>query len=91
MSVISLFLSVVDHVDNTRGRRRGERTKAEDDGEASDGNEQEPGQVTASHARREQAVPPALVWLWWLEEEETEQTRQTLNVNPTVKVGTIVF
>ena len=38
----------------------------------------------------EQAVPPALVWLWRLEEEETEETRQTLNVNPTVKVGTIV-
>ena len=43
--VISLFLSVVDHVDNTEGRRRGERTKAEDDGEASDGNEQEPGKM----------------------------------------------
>ena len=35
----------VDQVDNTRGRRRGERTKAEDDGEASDGNEQEPGKM----------------------------------------------
>ena len=37
--VISLFLSVVDDVDNARGRRtaHGERTKAEDDGEASDG------------------------------------------------------
>ena len=89
-TVISLFLSVVDHVDNTGGRRRGERTKAEDDGEASDGNEQEPGKITASRGRREQAVPPALVWLWRLEEEETEETRQTLNVNPTVKVGTIV-
>ena len=41
-TIISLFLSVVDHVDNTTGRRCGERTKAEDDGEASDGNEQEP-------------------------------------------------
>ena len=40
---------------------RGERTKAEDDGEASDGNEQEPGKITASRGRREQAVPPALV------------------------------
>ena len=40
--VISLFLSVVDHVDNTGGRRRGEKTKAVDDGEASGGNEQEP-------------------------------------------------
>ena len=89
-TVISLFLSVVDHVDNTGGRRRGERTKAEDDGEASDGNEQEPRKITASRGRREQAVPPALVWLWRLEEEETEETRQTLNVNPTVKVGTIV-
>ena len=39
---ISLFLSIVDHVDNTGGRRRSERTKAEDDGEASGGNEQEP-------------------------------------------------
>ena len=39
------FLLFVDHVDNTRGRRRGERTKAEDDGEASDGNEQEPGKM----------------------------------------------
>ena len=44
-TVISLFLSVVDHVDNTGGRRRGERTKAEDDGEALDGNEQEPGKM----------------------------------------------
>ena len=44
-TVISLFLSVVDHVDNTGGRRRGERTKAEDDGEASDENEQEPGKM----------------------------------------------
>ena len=44
-TVISLFLSVVDHVDNTGGRRRGERTKAEDDGEASDGNEQESGKM----------------------------------------------
>ena len=47
-TVISLFLSVVDHVNNTEGRCRGERTKAEDDGEASDGNEQEPGKITAS-------------------------------------------
>ena len=43
--VLSLFLSVVDHVDNTGGRGRGERTKAEDNGEASDGNEQEPGKM----------------------------------------------
>ena len=37
--VISLFLSVVDGVDNARGWRtaHGERTKASDDGEASDG------------------------------------------------------
>lgn len=63
---------------------------AEDDGEVSDGNEQEPGKITASHGRRQQAVPPTLGWLWRLEEEETEETRQTLNVNPTVKVGTIV-
>ena len=44
-TVISLFLSVVDHVDNTGGRRRGERTKAKDDGEASDGNKQEGGKM----------------------------------------------
>ena len=42
---ISLFLSVVDHVDNIGGRRRGEQTKAEDDGEALDGNEQDPGKM----------------------------------------------
>ena len=37
--VISLFLSVVDDIDNTRRKctAHGERTKAEDDGEASDG------------------------------------------------------
>ena len=68
----------------------GTAASMEDDGEASDGNEQEPGKITASRGRQEQAVPPALVWLWRLEEEETEETRQTLNVNPTVKVGTIV-
>ena len=90
-TIISLFLSVVDHVDNIGGRRHGERTKAEDDGEASNRNEQEPGKITASRGRREQAVLLALVSLWRLEEEETEETRQTLNVNPTVKVGTIVF
>ena len=44
-TVISLFLSVVDHVDNTGGQRRGEQTKAENDGEALDGNEQEPGKM----------------------------------------------
>ena len=63
----------------------------EDDGEASDGNEQEPGKIADRHGRREQAVSPALVWLWRLEEEETEETRHALNVNRTVKVGTIVF
>ena len=52
----------------------GAAASAEDDGEASDGNEQEPGKITASRGRREQAVPPALVWLWRLEEEETEET-----------------
>ena len=81
---------VVDHVDNTGGRCRGKRTKAEDDAEASDGNEQEPGKIIASCGRREQAVPPVLVWLWQLEEEETKETRRPLNVNPMVKVGTIV-
>ena len=69
----------------------GAAARTEDDGEASDGNEQEPGKITSSCGRREQAVPPALVWLWRLEEEETEETRQTLNVNPMVKVGIIVF
>ena len=69
----------------------GAAVSAEDDGEALDGNEQEPGKITANRGRREQVVPPALVWLWRLEEEETEETRQSLNVNPTVKVGTIVF
>ena len=69
----------------------GAAASAEDDGEAPDGNEREPGKITASHGRREQAVPLALVWLWRLEEEETEETRQTLNDNRTVKVGTIVF
>ena len=68
----------------------GAAERAKDDGKASDRNEQEPGKITASRGRREQAVPPALVWFWQLEEEETEETRQTLNVNPTVKVGTIV-
>ena len=33
----------VNHVDKAGQRLRGERTKAEDDGEASDGNEQERG------------------------------------------------
>ena len=89
MYIHHLFLLVVDHVDNTGGQRRGERNKAKDDGEASDGNEQEPGKIIASHGRREQVVPLGLVWLWRLEEEETKETRQTLNVNPTVKVGTI--
>ena len=69
----------------------GAAASAEDDGKASDGNEQEPGKITASRGRREQTVPPALVWLWRLEEEETEEMQHTLNVNPTVKVGTIVF
>ena len=38
-TVISLFLSIVDGVDNARGRRsvHGERTKVSDNGEASDG------------------------------------------------------
>ena len=37
-TVISMFLSVVDGIDNARGWRtaHGERTKAEDDSEASD-------------------------------------------------------
>ena len=44
-----------------------------DDGEASDGNEQESGKITAGRGRREQAVPPALVWLWRLEEERLKK------------------
>ena len=44
----------------------------------------------ANRGSWEQAVPPALVWFWRLEEEETEGTRQTLDVNPMVKVGRIV-
>ena len=47
----------------------GATASAEDDGEASDVNKQEPGKITASCGRREQAVPPALVWLWRLKEE----------------------
>ena len=55
-----LIPSVVDHVDNTGGRRRGERTKAEDNGEASEGNAHEPGKmprvigcdVATMHARQ---------------------------------------
>ena len=39
----------------------GAAMSAEDDGEALDGNEQEPRKITASRGRREQAVPPALV------------------------------
>ena len=46
---ISLFLSVVDDVDNTRGRRtvHNERTKAEDDSEASDGMNMSRGRCTS--------------------------------------------
>ena len=50
----------------------------EDDSEASDGNEQEPGKITASRGRRKQAAPPVLVWFWRLEEDRTEETRQTV-------------
>ena len=45
-TVISLFLSVVDHVNNTRVQRRGEQTKAKNDGEASDGNKQDSGKMS---------------------------------------------
>ena len=44
-TIISLFLSILDHVNNTGGWRRDERTKAEDDGEASDRNRQETGKM----------------------------------------------
>ena len=72
---------------------------------ASDGNEQELGKmrrvlgcdVATMRARQHYqpweagaGVLPTHVWLWQLEEEETKETRQTLNVNPMVKVGTIV-
>ena len=65
-------------------------SEVEDDGEASDRNEQEPGKmhrvlgcdVAMMRARQhsqpwevEQAVPPMLVWLWRIEEDETEETR----------------
>ena len=56
----------------------GAAASMEDNGEASDGNEQEPGKITASRGRREQAVPPAPVWFWRLEEDMTEETRQTV-------------
>ena len=47
-TIISLFLSVVDDIDNTRGRRtmHGELTKAEDNGEASDGTNMSRGRCT---------------------------------------------
>ena len=78
-TVISLFLLVVDHVDNTGGRRRGERTKVEDNGEASDGNEQESGKITASRGRGEQAVPPALVWAVGARRSEIEEVARPLD------------
>ena len=31
--------------------------------------------------RRKQAAPPALVWFWRLEEDRTEETRQTIVIN----------
>ena len=31
--------------------------------------------------RRKQAAPLALVWFWWLEEDRTEETRQTIVLN----------
>ena len=34
----------------------------------------------ASRGRRKQAAPPALVWFWRLEEDITEETRQTVKV-----------
>ena len=52
--VISLFLSVVDGVDNARGRctAHSERTKAEDDGEASDGMNRSRGRCAGPVAGR---------------------------------------
>ena len=46
--VVSLFLSVVDSIDNARGRRTAhdKRTKAEDDADASDGTNRSRGRCT---------------------------------------------
>ena len=57
-TVISLFLSVVDGVDNARRRRtaHGERTKAKDDGEASDGTNRSRGRCAGLVAGRGEYV-----------------------------------
>ena len=60
--------------------------RAEDDGEASDIGVNDLGDggavmralSAASPGRRKQAAPPALVWFWRLEEDMTEETRQTI-------------
>ena len=59
--------------------------RAEDDGEASDVdvNNLGDGGAAMRALRRsqpweaKQAAPPALVWFWRLEEDRTEETRQT--------------
>ena len=43
-----------------------------------------PGGSTASHGRREQAVPPALVWEAGAGRSEIEEARRPLDGHPTV-------
>ena len=43
-----------------------------------------PGGSTASHGRREQAVPPVLVWAAGVGRSEIEEARQPLDGHPTV-------
>ena len=43
-----------------------------------------PGGSTASHGRREQAVPPALVWAAGAGRSEIEEARRPLDGHPTV-------
>ena len=43
-----------------------------------------PGGSTASHGRREQAVPPALVWAAGAGRSEIEEARWSLDGHPTV-------
>ena len=60
--------------------------RAEDDGEASDVGVNDLGDGGAAMRAlrrkqpwgRKQAAPQALVWFWWLEEDRTEETRQTV-------------
>ena len=43
-----------------------------------------PGGSTTSHGRREQAVPPALVWAAGARRSEIEEARQSLDGHPTI-------